>query len=186
MSSGRLMNDFAEIDPFKYKSVQDALRIIKPGDYLAKVDLSNTFRSVGIHPSNFKATGIKWKFCGDDKFTYLVDQRLCFGRMRAPGIFDSLSHAVRAIMYSRGMHSLVYYLDDWLIISKHLEQCRLITLDSIHVLRKLGFHINYNKVEGPPLSNSNIPESPWLWRCLRKITWSERNFASCSSLFKNH
>ena len=61
MPSGRSMNDFAEIDPFKYQSVQDALRIIKPGDYLAKVDLSNAFRSVGIHPSNFKATGIKWE-----------------------------------------------------------------------------------------------------------------------------
>ena len=149
MPSGRSMNDFAEIDPFKYQSVQDALRIIKPGDYLAKVDLSNAFRSVGIHPSNFKATGIKWKFSGEDKFTYLVDQRLCFGGKRAPGIFDSLSHAVRAIMYSRGVHSLVYYLDDWLIISNNFEQCRLIMLDLIHVLRKLGFHINYNKVEGP-------------------------------------
>ena len=101
MPSGRSMNDFAEIDPFKYQFVQDALKIIKPGDYLAKVDLSNAFRSVSIHPSNFKATGIKWKFCGDDKFTYLMDQRLCFGGKRAPGIFDSLSHAVRAIMYSR-------------------------------------------------------------------------------------
>ena len=152
MPTGRSMNDFAEIDLFKYQSVQYALRIIKPGDYLAKVDLSNAFRSVGLHPSNFKATGIKWKFCGEDKFTYLVDQRLCLGGKRAPGIFDSLSHAVRAIMYSRGVHSLVYYLDDWLIISNNFEQCRLIMLDLIHVLRKLGFHINYNKVEGPSQS----------------------------------
>ena len=121
MPSGRSMNDFADINPFKYQSVQDALKIMKPGYYLAKFDLSDGLRSVGIHPSNFKATGIKWKFYGDDKFTYLVDQLLCFRGERAPGIFDSLSHAMRANMYSRGVHSLVYYLDDWLIISKNLE-----------------------------------------------------------------
>lgn len=149
MPAGRAMNDYAEIDPFKYQTVQNALKIIKPGDYFAKVDLASAFRAVGLHPSNFKATGIKWKFSGDDQFTYLVDQRLCFGGKRAPGIFDSLSHAVRAIMYSRGVHSLVYYLDDWLIIADSKEKCRMFMLDLIYVLRKLGFHINYNKVEGP-------------------------------------
>ena len=44
----------------KYQSVDDALRLIKPGYYMAKIDLKHAYRSVRLHESEFNALGLKW------------------------------------------------------------------------------------------------------------------------------
>ena len=147
--TGQSLNDLAVNDPFKYQSIQDAVKRVKPGYWLAKVDLSNAYRAVGIHPSNYGVTGLKWKFVGDKQSTYLFDKRLCFGGRKSPAIFNKLSHAVYSIMVARGFRNLVYYCDDWLVIGDSQEECRQCVLELIWVLRRLGFHVNYNKVEGP-------------------------------------
>ena len=146
---GQSLNDLAINEPFKYQTIQDAVNRVRPGYWLAKVDLSNAYRAVGIHPSNYSATGIKWQFSGDTKVTYMYDKRLCFGGRRSPAIFNKLFNAVYSIMYARGFDNLVNYCDDWLVISQTMEECRKTVLELIHVLRKLGFQINYGKVEGP-------------------------------------
>ena len=146
---GYALNDLAIHDPFQYQSLQDAVDIIAPGYYLGKVDLANAYRSVGLHPSNYGATGIKWRFHGDSDYTYMVDTRMCFGGRRSPEIFHKLSQAVRAIMAAQGYPNIVAYADDFLIVSESAEQCRQATLTLVRILRRLGFHINYNKVLGP-------------------------------------
>ena len=72
---GQALNDYAINDHFQYQSIQDAVDLITPNCYLAKVDLANAYRSTKIHPSNFKATGLKWRFKNDDQYTYLIDER---------------------------------------------------------------------------------------------------------------
>ena len=146
---GQSLNDLAINEPFKYQTIQDVVNRVRPGYWLAKVDLSNAYRAVGIYPSNYSATGIKWQFSGDTKVTYMYDKRLCFGGRRSPAIFNKLSNAVYSIMCARGFDNLVHYCDDWLVISQTMEECRKTVLELIHVLRKLGFQINYGKVEGP-------------------------------------
>jgi hypothetical protein len=150
--AGQALNDLAVNSPFKYQTVNDAVRRIKPNSWLGKVDLSNAYRSVGIHPDDYSVTGLKWRFSGQAHDTYMIDQRLCFGARRSPEIFNALSHAVLAIMKSRGAQNLVYYMDDWLCINEDKELCRAQMADLIMILRKLGFQINYNKVEGPAQS----------------------------------
>ena len=145
----KLSMTFPAIPHFKYQSVNDAMKLIKPYYFLAKVDLSNACHSVSIHPNNYKATGTKWHFAGDRHPTYLIDQRLCFGSRKAPWNINTFSRAFKSIMYSCGVSLLMDYMDDFLPISKYFEQCRMNMLDLIYVLRKLGFQINYNKVEGP-------------------------------------
>lgn len=123
--------------------------LITPNAYLAKVDLSQAYRSVKIHPTDYSVTGLKWKFSGDSDFTYMVDSRLPFGARKSPTIFNELSTAVRVIMAQKGHPTVVSYLDDFLIVSKTYKGCQ----DTINVLlgllRKLGFWINYNKLDGP-------------------------------------
>ena len=55
--SGDAVNDYADIESFKYQSLEDALKLLKPGYYMAKVDLHHAYRSMAIHPKNFHATG---------------------------------------------------------------------------------------------------------------------------------
>jgi hypothetical protein len=147
-STGSL-NDYAFTNPFTYQSVQDAVDLIRPGYYMAKVDLSSAYRSVRIHPTNTIATGIKWQFSGDGTETFMVDERLPFGARRSPEIFHRLTQAVKAMMVARGFPGLVVYLDDFILVAPTRELCTQALNTLLSLLRTLGFAINYNKVVTP-------------------------------------
>ena len=146
---GQSLNDHAVHDPFRYQSLQDAIDLIKPGDWLAKVDLKGAFRSVGIAVDNYGATGLKWRFKGQQRHTYFIDTRCSFGARRSPEIFNELTQSVLAIMRQKGFMNIVCYCDDFLIIASSKEECRRTMIQLIQTLRKLGFAINYDKVIGP-------------------------------------
>ena len=57
---GDSVNDLSSPISFSYQSLQDAIQLIKPDYYLAKLDLLSAYRSVRIHPSNYAVTGIHW------------------------------------------------------------------------------------------------------------------------------
>ena len=66
---GAGVNAYATCDHYEYESVQRATKLIKPGAFLAKIDLKSAYRHVPIHPSNYHATGLKWTFTGCTKPT---------------------------------------------------------------------------------------------------------------------
>ena len=76
--TGEALNDYATKDHFQYQSVQDAVDLVNPGCFFARLDLANAYRSVKIHESNFKATGLKLCFSNDNHYTYMKDERLPF------------------------------------------------------------------------------------------------------------
>ena len=51
---GQALNDYATTDHFQYQSIQDAVDLVTPNCFFAKLDLANADRSVKIHPSNYK------------------------------------------------------------------------------------------------------------------------------------
>ena len=146
---GQALNDYAYNNPFHYQTIQDATDLIGHGDFMAKIDLSNAFRSVRIHPSNFCATGLQWTFCNQAKPTYLIDTRLPFGAKRSPEIFNELTQAVRRIMSSWGHDRIIAYLDDFLVIGSSYQDCLHKMRCLLDLLRHLGFSINYGKVCSP-------------------------------------
>lgn len=142
------LNSYAETQSFRYQTLDDAVKQLGPGYYMAKLDLHSAYRSVKIHPDCFMATGLKWKFSGHDEFTYMYDTRLPFGASCSPGIFNRLTQSVNRMMAKRG-YIVVSYLDDFLIISRDYDTCKQGLDTLITLVRKLGFHVNWSKVEGP-------------------------------------
>lgn len=143
------LNDFATHEPFRYQTLQEALDLISPGDYLAKIDLAGAYRSVKIHPECYQATGLSWTFSGTNKRVILIDTRLSFGARKSPEIFNRLSQAVRNILRVHGYKKLIAYLDDFLVVASSHAECLEAMSVLMKILRKLGFKINYSKVEGP-------------------------------------
>ena len=146
---GTSLNDFATKCPIKYQTIDEAVNMSTQGCYYAKIDLKSAYRSVNIHPSNYQLTGLKWQFKGNDKPTYIIDKRLPFGARKSPAIFHRLTQAVRRMMEKQGHSDIVVYLDDFLVIAPTPEQCRESMSSLIALLRRLGFAINWNKVEDP-------------------------------------
>ena len=144
---GSAVNDYADIDSFRYETIDDAIKLPKPGYYMAKVDLWHAYCSVKIHPSNY--AGLKWIFNNSNKYAYLFDTKLSYGGRHDPGIFHRLMQAVECFMAKRGHISVAVYLYDFLIIVATYAECLEIFNCLVKLLQELGFQISWHKVEPP-------------------------------------
>ena len=70
-----------------------AAKLVKPGWFMAKVDLKSAYRSVNISAHSQLVTGLKWYLGGE--WRYFYDTKLPFGARAAPGIFHRLTQAGR-------------------------------------------------------------------------------------------
>ena len=132
---------------FTYNSVQTAVDLLNPGDYMAVIDISSAYRAVNVSADHTVFQGLSWDFGQGPVF--LQDKRLCFGLKCAPNIFDSLSKFIVAIANSRGAHRVVNYLDDFLVLGDDAAAClaaRDIVTSSIELL---GFGVSWKKVTNP-------------------------------------
>jgi len=146
---GAAMNDYATLHSERFQSIADACKIAKPGFWCAKLDLKAAYRSVPIHKDDYKVTGLKWQFEGDKQPTYLFDSRLPFGATLAPSHFHRLSQAIGRCLRRQGFKGVVVYIDDFLLAAETFEECNRALHCLIRLVRKLGFHISWNKVVGP-------------------------------------
>ena len=77
------VNSHSSPENVSFTSVDEALKLLKPNSYMAKIDLASAYRHGPIHPSDYTAMGIKWKFRDSKKYTYMVDTRLPFGASKS-------------------------------------------------------------------------------------------------------
>ena len=133
------VNMYASVDKFSFQSIEDAIKLLGPGYYMAKIDLRHAYRSIPIHCSNYRATGLKWKFKSCHKVTYFINTRLPFGGAWAPGIFHRVSQSVRRMMECRGFTAIVVYLDDFLVVGRTKAECQAAFEFLLQLLQDLGF-----------------------------------------------
>ena len=145
---GHGLNSYARKGSFKYETIDKAVSLLPDNGYLAKIDLSNAYRSVPIHPSCYKFTGLHWVFEGDSHPIYFTDTRLPFGASESPEKFQRCTSAVVRMLARRGYTAIVY-LDDFLIIESNYERCQEAYTELLSLLQNLGFTINWDKVEAP-------------------------------------
>ena len=144
--SGSALNDYATNPSVHYQSVKDKVNLIDRGCFMAKVDLKAAYRSVGLHSSQYKYTGLQWHFKNNNLPTNIVDTRLCFGARLAPGIFNG-TQAVCRIMARLGYEKTICFLNDFLVMAKDKVTCTAGLNTLISLLRELGFAISWPRVE---------------------------------------
>ena len=132
---------------FRYKSVDDVCNLMFPGCYLASVDVASAYRSISVHPNDWKYQGVRWVIDGSEKF--LLDTRLCFGLRCAPYIFTSISDFIGRCMLRRGHYFIVNYIDDFCVGGATFEECQRAQLDLIDILGSLGFCVSWKKCTTP-------------------------------------
>ena len=132
---------------FSYKSVDTAVQILEPLDFMSVVDISSAYRSVNVHADHTKFQGLRWDF-GSGEVT-LQDNRLCFGLRCAPNIFNSLSEFIVKIANAWGATKVVNYLDNFFIIASSAEECLKDRNIVTSVVSFLGFEVSWKKVTSP-------------------------------------
>ena len=146
---GRSVNDSCAslYKTFKYKSVDNLIDMLVPGDFLSVVDIKAAYRAVPVHPSQRQYLGIAWSEQG--QCFYFEDNRLCFGLRSGPYYFNLLSCMIHDILRWDYGIEIVNYLDDFATRAPTHEACMYNQNCIIHLLRYLGFHIAWGKLSAP-------------------------------------
>lgn len=128
---------------FTMMCVDDAFRLMTPGCFMAKVDISKAFRSVPLHKSHWELLAFLWDG------HYYADTRLPFGLSNAPEIFCRLTSLVRLMLMRRGHLAVVAYVDDFWICAATEHECYTAWITLKEILTDLGFTVNTKKSVPP-------------------------------------
>eukprot|EP00854_Cymbomonas_tetramitiformis_P002532 gene2532-biopygen2465 len=134
-------NSRIDLEKEKFSSIKDAYALLRPGLWMAKLDLTTTYRSVPVAAMYWIAHVFEW----DEEV--LADTRAPFGNSAMPGIFMRFTRGIVRWMKAQGA-SIVGYLDDFLLVGS-----RKVVSEFLLLLREfatfLGFEVNDDKCEGP-------------------------------------
>ena len=131
-------NEFIVYHHFKMDTLEAAVNMMRPGCFMASVDLKDAYYTVPIHPSHQKYL----KFCFDGvfyKYTCLPN-----GLTSASCIFTKLLKPVYATLRSMG-HLNLGYIDNSYLQGDTSVECLKNVIDTIMLFTKLGFHIHPEK-----------------------------------------
>ena len=135
-----------------YSSIDDAARMIASvgrGAWLAKIDISNAYRNIPVHPDDRGFLGMRW---GDQAY---IDNQLPFGLRSAPILFNAYADALEWILRDQGVSKILHYLDDFLVIgAPDSGECQEYLDKMLAVCAALGVPLATEKVEGPSSSLS--------------------------------
>lgn len=136
----RPLNAYIKVRHFKMETLRSVIRFVKPGDWLASLDLKDAYLHVPIRPSHrqylrFAFQGVCYQF-----------KVLPFGLNTAPMVWTKVLAPIMEILHLEGIY-ISPYLDDLLIrdtsrlgLSRALHRCIDVLLDG-------GFVINITKSE---------------------------------------
>jgi hypothetical protein len=139
---GQAINDYITYKQYTWASLDDALRLVHPGYFMARVDIRQYYRHIPVDPADWPLLAFRWHFTGEAGATTLLDPYLQFGQRNAPEVAHRFTLAILAMMRARGFHNLVGVMDDFLVVESTEEACRRTWQALLDLLAELGFQAN--------------------------------------------
>ena len=132
------LNQYIEPHHFKMETFESTLKLIKPGSFLASIDLRHAYYSVNIAEKDRKYLCFQWKA--------KIFQYTCLpnGITSAPRIFTKLMKPVFSTLRKFG-HKNSAYIDDSLLIGDSFDECSKNVQDTVFLLKHLGFFVHDKK-----------------------------------------
>jgi hypothetical protein len=129
--------------PFSYASINDAIALMTPGCYMAKLDLSNMYLTLGLAMKTrkyfgFVNRGVRKRY-----------KRMPFGAKLAPSVLSAFMAEVLAIAAANGITAVVNYMDDFFIVGGSYAACLSNLNFIISTLTRHGWSIAEEKTVLP-------------------------------------
>ena len=132
------LNSFVQTVHFKMEGIHMVKDILKPGDWMTKVDLKDAYFTIPIAPCQRELLQFQWQGT-----TYQFNC-LPFGLSSAPWVFTKTTRPIVTILRSLGLRMIIY-IDDILIMADSPSVVKEHTAALIYLLENLGFIVNYPK-----------------------------------------
>ena len=132
------LNKLIAYKKFKMPNIHTVMSMIKRGDKLVSIDLSNAYSSLKIRDDQCKY--LQFTFEGRS-YRYLV---LPNGIAIGPRVFVETTKAITRYLRKRGVNMIIY-IDDTLLIHTNPDILCLHRDMAIETFRRYGFVVNYEK-----------------------------------------
>ena len=132
------LNTFVETVHFKMEGIHMLKDILKPGDWMTKVNLKDAYFMIPMALHHRRLLRFRWQ--GQ---TYQFNC-LPFGLSSAPWVFTKTTRPVVATLRPLGLR-LIIYIDDIMVMAPSPTVAREHTTGLIFLLENLGFIINHPK-----------------------------------------
>ena len=123
---------------FKMETLQSAIKLMRPGCYMASVDLKDAYYTVPIAPEHRKYLRFLWKG------NLLEYSALPNGLSCAPLKFTKLLKPIFALLRKMGYVN-IGYIDDTYLQGDTPEECADNVRQTVHILEQAGFVIHMVK-----------------------------------------
>jgi hypothetical protein len=142
LDASRLLNPYLAHWPFQYATVQDAVALIQPGWYMAKIDLEKYFNQLPLHCDDHPLLGA---FIRGRSY---VSQYAQFGVSSFPAWSNAVMAAVYWILKDMGI-KVVFMTDDLFLCAATKAECQALLDTVVAVLRALGLKLQRAKITNP-------------------------------------
>ena len=132
------LNAFVRHHHFKMEDLKVVADILRPQDFMCKIDLKDAYFAVPIHPEHQKLLCFQFQ-----NVTYQF-KCLPFGLTSAPRVFTKVLKPLVAFVRTLGLRICIY-IDDMLILNSQREGALRDASLMIHLLENLGFIVNMEK-----------------------------------------
>jgi hypothetical protein len=144
---GRALNEHMQEVTFQFESLDDAIALMKPGCYMAKVDIEGAYRHVPICPLDWE----KLAFLGPNGVEFW-DGFLPFGTKIACEVFNRFGAAIKRMMACLDIRCIIVYVDDFLIVAATPSEIWRAYFALRALLLRLGFLVNMKLHKSVPPS----------------------------------
>ena len=141
------LNEFVYYQHFKMESLTNVLNMIKPGAFMASVDLKDAFYSVPIHPEHQKYFKFFWNG------NYYQFAAMPNGYGPAMTIFTKILKPPFSNLCTQGLLSVVY-VDDTYLQGDTYDECLHNVTSTLNLLTSLGFTIHFDKSQLTPVQKN--------------------------------
>lgn len=129
------LNKYIENDHFKMEDWRTAAKLLDNGAFMGKVDLTDAYHMISIHPESRKFLRFRWQ---GKLYEYVC---LPFGLSSAPYVFTKIMKEAFKPLRQQDLVSVIY-LDDALLYGKTRDLCKINIDVTIQHLKRLGFVIS--------------------------------------------
>lgn len=128
---------------FSYANLNDAVALMTPGCYMAKLDIANMYLTLGLSKETRKHFG----FVNNGRRKRY--KRMPFGAKLGACVLSAFMAEVLAIAASEGVESVVNYMDDFFVTGHTYAECLANLNVVLAILRRHGWSIAEDKTTRP-------------------------------------